>query len=310
MSGRPAQLPVRLIIGFSPGSASDFIAGVLAPELSRRLGRDVIVERHAGNSGAIGARTVAARDPDGSTLFMATLGTHALAPHLMPDLDYDPVKDFRAVCLVSRSPLVLACHPSLAAATVEELIAVGRSGARRLTFASSAAGGAPHLAGELFKTMARIEMTHVPYARTEQLYDDLQTGRVALSFNNIMSMAPRVRQGVLRGIAVTGSQRSLLLPELPTMAESGLPGYEVTNWLGIVAPARTPVDAVHVLNAGIVAALRAEAIAERRSQAGIEPCGGTPEEFALHIEKELARWSPVIARAVRETTVAAPDNQL
>ena len=144
--------------------------------------------------------------------------------------------------------------------------------------------------------MARIEMTHVPYARTEQLYEDLQKGRVALSFNNIMSMAPRLRQGILRGLAVTGSQRSPLLRELPAMAEAGLPGYEVTNWLGIVAPARTPVDTVHLLNAGIVAALRAEAIAERLSPAGIEPCGGTPEEFARHIEKELARWGPVIAR--------------
>ena len=296
MSGQRAQHPVRLVIGFSPGSASDFIAGLLAPELSRRLGRDVVVERHAGNNGAIGARRVAASDPDGTTLFMATLGTHALAPHFAPGLGYDPVKDFRAVCLLSRSPLVLACHPAIRAASVDELIAIGRSGAHRLTFASSAVGGAPHLAGELFKTMARIEMTHVPYARTEQLYEDLQKGRVALSFNNIMSMAPRLRQGILRGLAVTGSQRSPLLRELPAMAEAGLPGYEVTNWLGIVAPARTPVDTVHLLNAGIVAALRAEAIAERLSPAGIEPCGDTPEEFARHIEKELARWGPVIAR--------------
>jgi tripartite-type tricarboxylate transporter receptor subunit TctC len=290
------QLPLRLVIGFSPGSASDFIAGLLAPELSRRLDREVIIERHAGNGGAIGARKVAASDPDGSTLFMATLGTHALAPYFAPDPGYDPVKDFRAVCLVSRSPLVLACHPSIAAASVQELIAAGRFAAPRFTFASSAVGGAPHLAGELFKMMTRIDMTHVPYARTEQLYEDLERGRVTLSFNNIMSMAPRVRQGLLKGIAVTGPQRSPLLSDLPTVAESGLPGYEVTNWLGIVAPARAPADAVSMINAGIVAALRTGEIAERLALAGVEPCGGGPEEFALHIGKELARWGPVIGR--------------
>lgn len=297
MSWRRARHPVRLIIGFSPGSASDFIAGMLAPELSRCLAREVIIERHAGNGGAIGARRAAAGDPDGSTLFMATLGTHALALHFAPDLGYDPVKDFMAVCLVSRSPLVLACHPSLGVATVKDLIAVGRSKAPGLTFASSAVGGAPHLAGELFKVMGRVEMTHVPYARTEQLYEDLQNGRVALSFNNIMSMAPRVRQGLLRGIAVTGLQRSPLLSDLPTVAESGLPGYEITNWLGIVAPARTQADTVNTLNAGIVAALRTGPVAERLSLAGAEPCGGSPEDFARHIEKELARWGRVIARA-------------
>ncbi|MBI4204111.1 MAG: hypothetical protein HY527_03720 [Betaproteobacteria bacterium] len=297
MSARTAHQPVRVIIGFSPGSASDFVATLLAPELSRCLRREVLVERHAGDNGAIGARMVAAANPDGATLFMATLGTHALAPHFNPHLGYDPINDFRPVCLVSRSPLVLACHPSIPAGSVERLIAIGRARAHKLTFASSAVGGAPHMAGELFKTMAQIEMTHVPYARTEQLYEDLQQGRVALSFNNIMSMAPRVKCGTLTGIAVTGRDRSALLPELPAIGESGLPGYEVTNWLGIVAPARTPVDTVVMLNAAITAVLRAEAIAERLLQAGIEPGGGSPGAFARHIGMELARWRPVIARA-------------
>lgn len=298
MSGSiDARQPLRLIIGFSAGSASDFIATLLAPELSRQLGREILIERHAGENGAIGARKVAAAAPDGATLLVATLGTHALVPHIDPRPSYDPIKDFRPVCLVSRSPLVLACHPSVPAESVEELIAIGRAGPRRLTFASSAVGGAPHLAGELFRAMARIEMTHIPYAETEQLYADLQQGRVALSFNNIMSLAPRMKRGTLKGIAVTGSERSALLSELPTVAESGLPGYEVTNWLGIVAPARTPAGIVDRLNAGIAAALRLRTIAERLAQAGITPGGGTPEAFAGHIEAELARWAPVLHAA-------------
>jgi tripartite-type tricarboxylate transporter receptor subunit TctC len=207
MSACVSHQPVRLVIGFSPGSASDFIATLLAPELSRRLGREIVIERHAGANGAIGAREVAAAAPDGATLFIATLGTHALAPHFLPHPGYDAVDDFRPVCLVSRSPLVLACHPSIPAASVQQLVAMSRAGAQPLTFASSAVGGAPHLAGELFKAMAQIEMTHVPYARTERLYDDLQQGRVALSFNNIMSMAPRVQHGTLKGIAVTDRNR-------------------------------------------------------------------------------------------------------
>ena len=296
MSGGDSRQPVRLIIGFSPGSASDFIATLLVPELSRQLGREVTIEPHAGENGAIGARKVAAAAPDGTTLFIATLGTHALAPHLDADLRYDPITDFRPVCLVSRSPLVLACHPSIPAASVAELIAMGRAEPRRLTFASSAVGGAPHLAGALFQLMANIEMTHVPYAETERLYADLQQGRVALSFNNIMSLAPRMKRGALKGIAVTGAERSGLLPRLPTIAESGLPGYEVTNWLGIVAPARTPAGTVEQLHAGIAAALQTRAMAERLAQAGITPGGGTPQAFAAHIEAELARWAPVLAQ--------------
>jgi tripartite-type tricarboxylate transporter receptor subunit TctC len=302
MSACVSGQPIRLVIGFSPGSASDFIATLLAPELSRRLGCEIVIERHAGENGAIGARQVAAATPDGATLFIATLGTHALAPHFLPHPGYDAVEDFRPVCLVSRSPLVLACHPSIAAGSVTQLLAMSRTGTQRLTFASSAVGGAPHLAGELFKALAQIEMTHVPYARTEQLYEELQEGHVALSFNNIMSMAPRVKSGTLKGIAVTGPERSALLPELPTIAESGLPGYEVTNWLGIVAPARTPVDTIDRLNAAITAALGTPAIAGCLLQAGIEPCGGAPGVFARHIETELARWRPVIARIAREST--------
>lgn len=285
---------MRLVIGFSPGSASDFVAGVLLPELAQRLGQTIMLERQPGDNGAKAARAVAAAEPDGSTIFVATLGTHALAPHFVPAPGYDPVRDFEPVCLVARSPLVLGCHPGLGIASVRELIAAARE--RQLTFGSSAVGGAPHLAGELFNMMARVAMAHVPYARTEDLYADLERGRIALSFNNIMSMAQRIRGGVLRGIAVTAASRTTLLPELPTLAESGLPEFEVANWLGIVAPAGTPPAVLDRLNAEIGAALHSETLAQALGRSGMEVCAGSRAEFALHLERELARWGPVVSR--------------
>jgi len=291
----PAR-PIRLVLGFSPGSASDLIARALLPDLERQLGQPVAVELHQGEGGAIGAEIVARSAPDGYTLFMATLGTHALAPHRSRSLPYDPVRDFAPVSLVAHMPLVLACHPSVEAESVGQLIALFRARRRRLTYASSAVGGAPHLAAELFQSMAQVEMAHVVYDNTDKLYADFVAGRVALSFNNILSMASRIHAGTLRGLAVTASKRSAVLPKLPTMAEAGLAGYEVTNWLGVVAPAGTPPEIVAVLHRGIVAALRAQAVRKQLGAVGVEAWSSTPDEFAAHIDRELARWAPVVAR--------------
>lgn len=256
----------------------------------------MVVELHPGAGGAVGAGIVARSAPDGYTLFMATLGSHALAPHFAKRLPYDPIADFAPVSLVAISPLVLAVHPSVQAVSVEQLIALAGSKPGTLTFASSAIGGAPHLAGVLFQMMAGIRLAHVCYDRTEQLYADLAAGRVALSFNNVMSMAPRLKQGVLRGLAVTGAERSRVMRELPTVAESGLPGYEVSNWLGVVAPAHTPGEVVGVLQQGIASALRSDAVTGSLAQAGVEAVGATPDEFAQHLQREHARWAPVVAR--------------
>lgn len=296
MIRRFPERAIRLVLGFSPGSASDFISRALAPEWTRCLGQPVVVEFRPGANGAIGAALVARSAPDGYTLFMATLGSHALAPHFSNGLPYDPIEDFSPVSLVACSPLVLAVHPSVQADSVEQLIALAESKPAVLAFASSAVGGAPHLAGELFQFMAGIEMAHVCYDRTEQLYADLAAGRVALSFNNVMSMAPRLKEGVLRGLAVTGAARSPVIPELPTVAASGLPGYEVTNWLGIVAPAQTPSEVIGVLQEGIVSALRSGGVAPILAKAGVEASGASPVEFAQHIQRELTRWAPVVAK--------------
>lgn len=285
-----------MIIGFSSGSASDLIARALLPQLGRQLGQPVVPELHQGEGGAIGAEMVARSTPDGYTLFMATLGTHALVPHRGRAFPYDPARDFAPVSLVANMPLVLACHPSVEADSVGQLIALARAYPDVFTYASSAIGGAPHLAAELFREMAKVEMVHVVYDNTDRLYADLEAGRVSMSFNNVLSMAPRIRAGTLRGLAVTARERSPVLPQLPTMAEAGLPGYEVTNWLGIVAPRKTPPGVAMVLNRAIAAALRAPAVLEHFGAIGVEPWSSTPDAFASHIEREIARWAPIAAR--------------
>ena len=291
----PAR-PVRLVLGFSPGSASDLIARALLPELGRQLGQPVVAELHQGQGGAIGAQIVARSAPDGYTLFMATLGTHALAPHRSRPLPYDPVRDFAPVSLVAHMPLVLACHPSVEADSVGQLIALARARPGHLTYASSAIGGGPHLAAELFQSMAQVEMAHVVYDNTDKLYADLEAGRIALSFNNVLSMASRIQARTVRGLGVTARERSPVLPDLPTIAEAGLAGYEVSNWLGVVAPRGTPADVVAALQRSIGAALRSQSVREQFDAVGVEAWGSTPDEFASHIERELARWAPVVAR--------------
>jgi putative tricarboxylic transport membrane protein len=283
--------PVRLVLGFSPGSASDEIARALVPAWAARLGCTVTIELRPGANGAKAAREVAASAPDGHTLFMATLGTHALAPHLPERVGYDPLRDFVPVSLIARSPLVLACHAGVPASSTRELIDLARADPGALTYGTSAIGGAPHLAAELFQAMAGVVMRHVRYDTTEQLYEDLEAGMISLSFNNIMSMLRHCRNGQLRAVAVSGATRSTVAPELPTIAESGVPGYEISNWLGIVAPRGTPDH--------LVAALR-DALAgvslPQLSGAGVEYRPSTPQEFGQFIAREIERWGPVVRR--------------
>ena len=234
---------------------------------------------------------------------MATLGTHAFAPHLDRDLPYDPLRHFSPVSLVASAPLVLACHPSLGVASARELIELARTQPGSLTYGTSAIGGAPHLAAALFESAAGIEMQHVRYDHTERLYDDLEAGRISLSFNNMMSMLPRCRSGALRALAVTSARRSEACEDLPTLAESGLPGYEVSNWVGIVAPKSTPEGRVQELSRAIAAALKESTLAEAFRATGVTPRGSTSSEFTDFIATELRRWAPVVAR-FRETSVA------
>jgi tripartite-type tricarboxylate transporter receptor subunit TctC len=291
-----AMQPLRLLLGFSPGSASDQIARVIAQPLAERLGRPVRVELRPGGNGADAAGAAARSAPDGRTLFVATLGTHALAPHLGKRLPYDPLADFAPVSLLTRAPMLLACHPGLAAASARELIELARARPGKLAYATSAIGGAPHLAAELFQEMAGIEMRHARYDRTGQLYLDLEAGTVALSFNNIMSMLPRCRAGTLRALGVSALERSAAAPDVPTIAESGLPAYEMFNWLGLVAPGATPAAIVDEFSAAVRDVLAIDAVAGPLHAAGVTPSGSTPEEFARFMRAEIRRWEPIVAR--------------
>ncbi len=285
---------VRLVLGFSPGSLSDHIARILRDALAEELDAPVTIELKPGRNGIPAARDVAASAPDGATLFMATLGTHAIAPYLSENLPYDPLRDFTCVSLVSRSPMLLACHPSVPAASIGELIAGARS--TELTYATSAVGGAPHLAAELFQRLAGVTMRHVRYDQTEMLYRDLEAGRVALSFNNIISMLPRCRSGKLRALGVSSRERSAIAPDIPAIEESGVAGYEMSNWVGIGGPRGMDEATADRLSAAVAAAVGSARVSAALSAQGIIPCGGSSREFASFILGETEKWRPIVAQ--------------
>lgn len=288
--------PLRIIVGFSPGSASDDIANLIAAPLAAQLGRQVVIERIAGESGTLGAQAAATSAPDGNTLFVATLGTHALAPHARRNLPYDALRDFAPVSLLTQSPMLLACHPSLPAANVNEFIAYARTNPGALAYGTSAIGGAPHLAAELFQSVTGVALRHARYDGTQKLYADLETGRIALSFNNSMSMLPRCASGKLRALGVTSTQRSPVAPHVPTLVECGLQGCEVSNWIGLVAPRDTPAALVDTLSQAAAEAINGRDVAAALITAGISPMGSSPLAFERFIAAELNRWKPVVAR--------------
>ena len=285
---------VRLVLGFSPGSLSDHIARILREALADELGAPVTIQLKPGHNGILAAREVVESKPDGATLFMATLGTHAIAPYLAPHPAYDPLQDFTCLSLVSRSPMLLACNPALGVNSVAALIERARSAG--LTYATSALGGAPHLAAELFQKLADVTMRHVRYDQTEVLYRDLEAGEVSLSFNNIISMLPRCRSGKLHALAVTSRERALIAPDIPTMEECGVAGYDMTNWVGIAGPRGMNEATAARLGGAVAAAVRSERVSTALTSQGIIPCGSTGAEFADFIRSETEKWRPVVAQ--------------
>ena len=276
--------------------AGDDIAHLIAAPLGRQLNRHVHIERIAGANGALAARAVARGAPDGNTLFVATLGTHALAPHARDNLPYDALRDFAPVSLLTVSPMLLACHPSLPALTLGDFIDHARAHPGALAYGTSATGGAPHLAAELFQSLTGVRLRHAPYGETQALYADLEAGRIALSFNNIMSMLPRCNAGTLRALGVTSAQRSPSAPEIPTLAECGVAGCEVSNWLGLVAPRATPAALVDAVAAAAAVVINSTGVAAILHAAGMTPRGSTPAAFAEFIAAEWDRWKPVVTR--------------
>ena len=289
----PAK-PIRYIVPFPPGGATDIIARAVAGEISKTLGQQVVIDNRGGAGGNIGTDIVAKAAPDGYTILMGTVGTHGINVSLYSKLPYDAVRDFAPVTLVATVPNVLVVHPSVPVKSVKELIAYAKANPGKLNFASSGNGTSIHLSGELFKTMTGVSMVHIPYKGSAPALADLLGGQADLMFDNLPPSLPHIKSGRLHALAVTTARRSAVMPDLPTMAEAGVPGYESGSWFGVLAPAGTPKDIVNRLNAEIVKALAVPEIRERLQAQGAEPVGNTPEQFAAFIRSEITKWAKVV----------------
>jgi tripartite-type tricarboxylate transporter receptor subunit TctC len=288
--------PVRLIVPASPGGGIDISARMIAPKLSEYLGQQVVVENRAGATTTIGGEFVARSAPNGYTLLMS-VSSLTILPHFLTKIPYDAVKDFAPVSQVVVVPLVLVSHPSLPARSVKELIAFARARPGQLNFAAGSAGSNPHLAMELFLSMTGLKMVHVPYKGQGPALLDTVAGHMHLMMATILGALPQVRNGRMRAIGVTSLKRAAVAPDIPTIAEAGVPGYEVVQWYGILAPAMTPRDIIAKLHAGTVRALQDPAIKELFISDGGETVGSTPEEFAAVIRADLKKWGKVVKDA-------------
>jgi len=286
--------PIRIVVPFPPGGATDILARDVAQKLTEAWGQQVIVDNRPGAGGNIGSELVAHSAPDGYTLEMGTVGTHAINASLYAKMPYDHVKDFAPVILVAGVPNVLVVNNAVPANSVAELIAYAKANPGKLNFASSGNGTSIHLSGELFKVMAGVQMTHIPYKGSAPALQDLLGGQVQLMFDNLPPSLPQIKAGKVRALAVTSLTRAPALPDVPTIAESGLPGFEASSWFGILAPAGTPPAIVAKLNAEIAKWLATPEAKEKLAKQGANAAGGTPEDFAKHIAAETAKWAKVV----------------
>ena len=286
--------PVRLVVPFPAGGTTDILARAAAQKLSEAWGQQVIVDNRPGAGGNIGTELVARSAPDGYTLEMGTVGTHAINASLYSKLPYDHVKDFAPVILVAGVPNVLVIGPGLPVNSVQELVAYAKANPGKLNFASSGSGTSIHLSGELFKTLTGVQMTHVPYKGSAPALSDLMGGQVQLMFDNLPSSLAFIKAGKLRALAVTSTVRAAALPDVPTMVEAGVPGFEASSWFGILAPAGTPRDIVMRINGEVAKWLASPDAREKLSAQGAIAAGGTPEDFARHIGSETTKWAKVV----------------
>jgi tripartite-type tricarboxylate transporter receptor subunit TctC len=289
--------PVRIVVPFAPGGSTDVVARILADKLGTEFKQSFIVENRAGAGGNIGADAVAKAAPDGYTLLMGTTGVLAINKYLYKEMAFDPDRDFTPVSYTSLITNILVVNPQVPAKTVPELLKLAKSEPGRLTFASSGSGSSTHLSGELFKSMAGVDILHVPYKGSSQALLDVIAGQVTMLFDNAPSSLPFIEQGKLRALAVTSSKRLANLPDVPTIDESGVKGYESLSWSGIVAPAGTPRRVIDKLNAAIEKILRDPDVKQRFVGLGVEPVGGPPEAFARHVRAESEKWAKVVKTA-------------
>ena len=289
--------PIRFVVANSPGGGLDITARTVSPRLSSALGQQIVIDNRPGAAGSLAAEITAKSAPDGYTLLMGAIGNLAVNVSLYKGLDYHPLKDLAPITFAVSGSNVLVVNLTVPAKTVQELIAVARAQPGKLTYGSSGSGNAGHLAGELFKSMAKVEMVHVPYKGGAPAMIDLIAGQIQLIFSSPPTAVPQVKAGKIRALAVTTAKRSAILPELPTIAESGLPGFEADNWYGIVAAARTPRAIVGRLNAEFVRILSMPEVREVLLRQGLEVAPGTPEAFGAYMKSEYVKWARVIADA-------------
>ena len=289
--------PVRMIVPFPPGGPTDILSRIVGQKLAEQLGRQVVIDNRGGAGAIIGTELAAKSDPDGYTVLMATNGSLTINPYVYANLPYDSIKDFAPISLIASAPSILVVHPSVAAKSVQELIALAKGRPGQLNYASGGVGTPPHLAGELFKSLAGVNFVHVSYKGGGPALADTVAGHVEIFFAGIMEALPLVRDGKLRGLAITTLKRTANIPDMPTIAESGLPGYDSGNWYGIVAPAKTPQDIIAKLHAAIIKTLAFADTKKRMLDVGADAIGSSPQEFADHIRSELARMSSVVKAA-------------
>jgi tripartite-type tricarboxylate transporter receptor subunit TctC len=292
----PAR-PVHLVVPVPPGGAADFIARVIGAKLADAFGQPVVINNQGGAGGTIATTEVAKAAPDGYTLLLNSITTHGIGPHLYTNLPYDPVKDFVPVILLAKLPLIMTINASVPAKSVNDVIALAKSEPGQMGFASSGIGGAPHLAGELFKTLTGTDLLHVPYRGSGPAVVDVVAGRVAIMFDAAPSLLAFILAGKLRPLAVASGERIGLLPDIPTFAEIGYPGMDISLWYGVVAPAGTPQTIVQRLNVELVKILAMDDIRESFAKQATDPAGGTPEQFDEFMRAESARWGKVIRAA-------------
>ena len=287
--------PIKIIVPYPPGGTSDLLARAVAPRLGERLKQTVVIENRAGAGGVIGSQVVAKSPADGYTLLLGTIATHGILPVMQKPAPYDAVKDFAPVTLLASTPNVLVANPSAPVRNLAELLALARAKPGSVNFGSTSLGGSPHMSGELLKTMAQVDIVHVPYKGGGPMLIDLMGGQIPVGFDNLPSSINHIRAGKIRALAVTTAKRWPGAPEIPTMAEAGVPGYEATAWFGLLAPANTPKPIVELLQRHVAAILRQPEVEKMLLEQGAEAVGNTPDEFARLIAAELQKWTKVVA---------------
>jgi len=289
--------PIRMVIPFVPGGANDVIGRIVGLKITEALGQQVVVENRGGMGGSLGVEIAAKAPNDGYNLVLGNIANMAVNPTLYRKLSYHPLRDLQPITLIAKVPTILAVHPSLPAKNVKELIAIARKQPGQLTFGTGGAGSGAHLATELFRLHTKVDIVHVPYKGVGPALIDVLAGQITMTFGAVPGVLPYARSGRLRALGVTGPKRIVALPDLPTVAEAGVPGYEATLWFGVLAPAGVPMPIVNRLHAALTRALQSQDMKDRLTAEGAEPIGNTPQEFHAFIASEIERWAVVVKAA-------------